>query len=61
MNYSTFLDEMSDEGSPIDSNAAKVFFLEHITHPEYRNVVVDSSEDEYSLQCRNNGSELRYC
>ena len=50
MNYSALLDEMSDEGSPIDSTAAKVVFLEHITHPEYRTVVVDLSEGKYTLQ-----------
>ncbi len=50
MNFSALLDEMSGEGSPIDSIAAKVVFLEHITHPEYRTVVVDLSEGKYTLQ-----------
>lgn len=48
MNYSALLDEISDEGSLIDAAAPKVIFLEHITNSEYRNVVVDLSEDESS-------------
>ena len=44
MKYSALLDEMSNGGSPIDSTAAKVVFLKK------RNVVVDLSEEEYSLQ-----------
>ena len=48
-NYASLLNQMKDEGAPVDENIARIMFLDHISAEPYQTVVLDCQINESDL------------